>query len=67
MIRACLASPAKMAIISFPDYLQKGLEARINTPSTLGTNWCWRMEKGDMNDDLANYISYLQKIYRRTN
>lgn len=65
LIKAALSSVANTCIISFQDYLQKGAEARINTPSTLGNNWMWRMEKGDMNDDLASFIAYLTDLYRR--
>lgn len=65
MIRACLASVCKCAIIPMWDYLQKDSSARINTPSILGNNWSYRIEYGDMNDDLASYINHLQKIYYR--
>lgn len=65
MIRSALASPCYLAIIPHYDYLQKGVEARINTPSVLGGNWTWRMEKGDMNSDLSTYIARLTDIYKR--
>ena len=43
----CLAmrSVADTCIIPVQDYLGLGKEARINVPSTLGTNWTWRMSK----------------------
>lgn len=65
LIRSALASPCYLAIIPFQDYLQKGVEARINTPSVLGGNWIFRIEKGDMNEDLCKYINNLTKTYRR--
>lgn len=65
VIRCALASQCKLAIISFVDYLQKGIEGRINTPSTLGNNWVFRIEVGDMNDNLAKYIAYLTDLYSR--
>ena len=65
LIRSALASPCYLAIIPFQDYLQKGVEARINTPSVLGGNWIFRIEKGDMNEDLCKYIDNLTKTYRR--
>lgn len=67
LIRAALSSVCNLAIIPFWDYLQKGLEARINTPSVLGGNWTFRIEKGDMNEDLCNYIAKLMITYRRDN
>ena len=42
-VRAAMSSVADMAIIPMQDYLGLGSEARINIPSTLGTNWMWRM------------------------
>ena len=65
LIRAALASVCNLAIIPFWDYLQKGNEARINTPSVLGGNWTFRIEKNDMNKDLCSYIAKLTKAYRR--
>ena len=67
LIRAALSSVCNLAIIPFWDYLQKGLEARINTPSVLGGNWTFRIEKNDMNSDLCDYINKLTKVYRRDN
>lgn len=65
LIKAALSSVADTCIILFQDYLQKGGEARINTPSTLGNNWKWRMEVGDMNTNLSSYIAYLTDLYKR--
>lgn len=59
MVQQALNSNSDMAIIMLQDYLELGSEARINTPSTLGNNWIWRVKKGSMDDDLA------QKIRRR--
>jgi 4-alpha-glucanotransferase len=38
------------------DYLALGSEARINTPSTLGINWKWRMKAGAATPELAARI-----------
>ena len=65
LIRAALSSVCNLAIIPFWDYLQKGIEARINTPSVLGGNWTFRIEKGDMNKDLCDYIAFLTLTYKR--
>ena len=65
VINATLASVCYLAIIPFYDYLQKGSEARINTPSQLGGNWMWRMDKNDMNQDLCRYIARKTVLYRR--
>ena len=44
MIRAALSSVADTAIIMMPDLIGAGSDARINTPSTLGDNWQWRID-----------------------
>jgi 4-alpha-glucanotransferase len=41
-IRMAMTSVANTAIIPMHDYCRLTKEARINTPSTLGTNWTWR-------------------------
>ena len=63
-IRAAIASVADTAIIPMQDYLGLGSEARINTPSTLGENWQWRMEKG-ADSALAERMQELNKLYAR--
>ena len=65
MIRTAAASVADIAIIPMQDYLALGNEARINTPSTLGDNWKWRMSKGAATDELAEKIYGLTKMYGR--
>jgi len=65
MIRAALGSVSDTAIIPMQDYLEKGGEARINTPSTLGNNWKWRMVKEACTDKLAEKIKDLCELYGR--
>lgn len=64
-VRAALASVADTAIIPMQDYLGLGSEARINTPSTLGDNWKWRMEDGEFTEELAKEMYTLSKLYGR--
>lgn len=45
MLRALLDSRAKMAVAPMQDILGLDAHARMNTPSTLGENWKWRLEK----------------------
>ena len=42
-VRAVLQSRADTVVIPMQDYLELGEEARVNTPSTLGGNWVWRL------------------------
>ena len=64
-IRAALASVADTVVIPMQDYLGLGNEARINTPSTLGSNWEWRMKADACTSELAEKIKKLMKVYGR--
>ena len=64
MICACLASPSDMAIIPLADWLHLGPEARINTPSTQGANWQWRLTQ-PLDAALADHIAALTALYDR--
>ena len=65
MIRTAYASVADTAIIPMQDFIGADSTARINTPSTLGGNWCWRIADGCCNDWLAKIIKELAKTYGR--
>jgi 4-alpha-glucanotransferase len=64
-IRLAIASVADLAVIPMQDYLGLGSEARINTPSTLGDNWKWRMSKGDFSHEIIGKCRYLCELYER--
>lgn len=65
MIRAALASAADTAVIPIQDYLGLGNEARMNLPSTLGTNWKWRLLPGELTEELAEEMKRLARLYGR--
>lgn len=65
LIRAALGSVADTAVIPIQDYLELGSKARINTPSTLGGNWEWRMERGACSGELSKHMLELARIYGR--
>ena len=65
LIRMAYASVADTAIIPIQDYLELGSEARINTPSTLGGNWEWRMSAQDCTSQLAARMLELATVYGR--
>ncbi len=65
MIRAALGSVADTAVIPMQDYLGLGSNARINTPSTLGGNWEWRMESSACTKELSAYMLELARVYGR--
>lgn len=64
-IRMVLSSVADTAIIPMQDYLGLGAEGRMNTPSTLGNNWRWRMQGGECSAELAAQMKKTAKLYGR--
>ena len=67
MVRVALASVCDIAIIPIQDWLELGEEARVNTPSTLGDNWRWRLAEGALTPKLSEKIFKLTKIFGRKN
>lgn len=65
VIKSLLACTADTVIITMQDLLCLGSEARMNTPSTLGGNWQWRMARGAANGELAARLWHLTELYRR--
>ncbi len=60
MIRSLFSSKARYVIIPMQDILGLSDTARINQPSTVGSNWGWRMEA----DAISSLIE--QKLYQYT-
>lgn len=67
MIRTAMMSVADTAIFMMQDFMGLGSEARINTPSTVGENWKWRITEGCINDWLAGLIYENTALYGRIN
>ncbi len=67
MMICALSSVADTAILQMQDLLDLDAEARMNTPSTLGQNWLWRMKKGDASAELATKLRNLTRTYGRLN
>lgn len=65
MMKAALASPADTAILTMQDLLGLGSEGRMNTPSTVGGNWQWRVTGDCLNSWLAGLLYENNRIYRR--
>lgn len=64
--RMAYASVADTVIFQVQDILCLGNTARINTPSTLGNNWKWRMKKGELDSGHAARMRHLASVYGRT-
>ena len=65
VLRAAYASVAAIAIFQVQDILELGNEARMNTPSTVGDNWKWRMLKGSLTKKKAKELKALAEFYAR--
>lgn len=67
MLRALFAMTSQTAIATMQDILDLPAQTRMNTPSTLGGNWQWRLQTSDISQDKLNYLTYLTKLYQRVN
>ncbi|MGN0465532.1 MAG: 4-alpha-glucanotransferase [Lachnospiraceae bacterium] len=65
LIRKAMATVCNTIIITMQDYLMLGSDCRINTPSTLGNNWTWRMEKEAITPELIQELQRITELYQR--
>lgn len=65
MMKAAWASVGDLAVVTMQDVLGLGSQGRMNTPSTLGGNWIWRMQKDSLNGILAGKIRSNMQLYGR--
>ena len=66
ILRGAWSSVADLAVAPIQDFLGLGSEARMNTPSTLGGNWCFRLLPGQLDDALADRIERMSGLYQRS-
>lgn len=65
MIRTAFASSAAAVIFQMQDYLTLDNRARMNTPSTVGGNWKWRMTAEQISDELTEKLKRYCEVYGR--
>ena len=65
MICLVMRSVANLCIIPMQDYLGLDNSARINQPSTLGTNWKWRLKEGQFSGKLRKEMLEMAGRYGR--
>jgi len=65
LIRAALASRAKLAMLPMQDLLECGGEDRMNLPGTTVGNWTWRFEWEAVSDDLPGRLHRMASLYGR--
>ena len=64
-IETLWSSDAKMVIIQMQDLLGLGSFARMNTPSTVGKNWKWRMQEKELTEEIKNRLKDITKLFNR--
>ena len=67
MLRSLYGSVSKMTIATMQDLLQLDTTARMNIPSTLGGNWVWRMQEGDITQEVEDFLLEITELYDRSN
>jgi len=66
LIREAMKSAAGLTIFPLQDVLGLGSETRMNTPSTIGGNWSWRLDRPLVaGDELAAGLSAMATLYAR--
>lgn len=66
-ISLVLRSSAKICIIPMQDYLGLDNRSRMNKPSTVGTNWLWRLQDTALCSELQERIKQAAILYGRAN
>lgn len=64
-IRGTYQSHAYLAIVPMQDWMVLNNTARMNTPSTLGGNWVWRVDSDYITDNLIQKIKNMNQIFGR--
>jgi 4-alpha-glucanotransferase len=65
LIELALSSRSRLAIVQMQDVLGLGSEARMNRPSTIGGNWQWRLEPGQLTAEHAARLREAARRWRR--
>lgn len=65
IFKTAYASVADLVIFQMQDVLKIGNIGRMNLPSSMGTNWRWRMLQGQFGPEEIEKLRYLCDIYGR--
>ena len=60
-----LRSAARLCVIPMQDYMGLDDRSRMNKPSTVGTNWLWRLRTGELTPALQREILRAAVLYGR--
>ena len=67
LISLILRSRSALCVIPMQDYMGLDNRSRINKPSTVGTNWKWRLAESDLTEGLKQEIRSMTLRYGRMN
>ncbi len=65
MIRLAWSSVSDLAIAQIQDVLELGSASRMNIPSTIGTNWKFRVTPDALTPEIAEKLKHLTQLYNR--
>jgi 4-alpha-glucanotransferase len=65
LIRASMASVAKLAVVPMQDVLGLDAEHRMNTPGTAEGNWRWRFKWEWITDEVREKMRHIISLYGR--
>ena len=65
LIKQMYDSDAGLVIVPVQDILGLGSEARMNTPSVNGDNWCWRFDENLLRPELSEKLALLAELSDR--
>ncbi len=60
-----MRSTAQIFMAQMQDYLSLGSQYRMNIPSSMGDNWCFRLQKGQLTEGLAKRIAHMTQLFGR--
>lgn len=67
ILRIGLMSCPRICIVPMQDWLGLDHTCRVNTPGTVGDNWCWRLLSGQITEETENEMLEWTKCYGRLN
>lgn len=65
MIKCLMATVCDTAIVQAQDLLGLDEKARMNTPSTVGTNWKWMVKENSFTKELCEKLKEVTHLYGR--
>jgi len=66
MVLSAMSSVSNTCIICMQDVIKLGSEARMNTPSTVGTNWRWRATSEQINQEGCEFLKHYTEMFGRS-